>query len=42
MTFPFLGEKDNKIQAFLHKAFLGSEKFLECVLAMFVSEHPSV
>lgn len=42
MTFPFLGEKDNKIQTFLQKAFIGSEKLLECVVPMFVSKHPSI
>lgn len=30
MTLAFLGE-DNKIQTFLQKAFIGSEKLLECV-----------
>lgn len=31
MTLAFLGEKDNKIQTFLQKAFIGSEKWLEYV-----------
>lgn len=31
MTLAFLGEKDNKIQTFLQKAFIGSEKSLEYV-----------
>lgn len=42
MTLAFLGEKDNKIQTFLQKAFIGSEKLLECVVPMFVSKHPSI